>query len=139
MGEGGRRDAMVGRLARGRDRAGNVDVLPEIPPVIDSGEDPVRLNLEQMSQGHPDAICRSPVHRPIQRPAPIHRQRFVGGDAMPHHGHWSGRSHGVEDSVRKTIRRRPTQSAQSLGLDAVIIAKQNNHLLRLVQPSIRSN
>lgn len=125
MGERGGPNAMVGCLSRTGKGAGDNDVLSHIPPGVDSGKYPVRLQI-QSKKGDANAIRRRGIHRPAMIADLMYLNGVVGIDAMGAHGLLRG-GRDDADSATGQGRNGTLQRLNAGCVDAIVISEKQMH------------
>jgi len=128
-GEMRKRDAFYprkSRFPRRRYGAGYHKIMsPQIPAVVDSRKDPIRLLRHEMSQPNPSAIGRSPMHRKAPLAAFFDRERLIGGDTVPYLRHLFGRSN--DPHFIKIFLSESSKGFQTVGMDTIVISQKCDH------------
>jgi hypothetical protein len=133
---GDARQAEQQRLERRRDGAGVGDVVAEVEPVVDAGDDELRLEvLDQAEMREAHAVDRRAVGREAVRAVleldaldpqrPPRRDRARGRRAVAVRRH-----HAQLDAGH--LEQRAAQRLETLGLEAVVVRQEDPHRPRMV-------
>jgi len=131
LGDGDRGQPEHDALERGRDGAGVGDVIAEVRPVVDAGDDQVgRETLDQPQAGEANAVDGSAVrgvaHRAVGERHLGHPQRPARRDRARHRRAVAVRGdHGQADVLE--LHQRAPHRLKALGLDPVVVGEQDLH------------
>ena len=124
------------RLERRRDGAGVGDVVAEVEPVVDAGDDELRLEvLDQPELREPHAVDGRAVGREAVRAVvevdPLDPQRPARRDRARGRGAVAVRRDDGQLDPRHVEQRAP-QRLEALGLDPVVVRQEDPHRPRMV-------